>query len=323
MAAGGLREALLRLPPFGEHALQAPVAARRSCAASACRSPDIVQPALEPFELRRGQTGLQALELTPELLGPFGRARLQRERAQTLAHLVLEVAGALDLHIDPRQLELSAVPPPLEAAEPGRLLDERAPLGRLGGEDLLDAALADDRMHLAAEADVGQELHDVRAAHVRAVHEVLALAATVQAPHDRELGELDRPVAVLVVEEELDLAVVRRRPPFRPGVEDVLGLLRPQLRRAEASRRPEDPVRDVRLPRPVRPHDHGDARLEAHLDRVRERLETPQLDRAQVHARRSLTRRTDGLCVGAKLQAAEPARFQPDTPVRADDAQEH
>ena len=152
---------------------------------------------------------LRLLELAAELLGPLGRARLQRERAQALPHLVLEVARALDLHVDSRELELGAVPAALEPAEARGLLDERPPLGRLGGEDLLHAALADDRVHLAAEPDVGEQLDDVGAADVGPVHEVLALAAAVEAAHDRELGVVDRALSVLVVEEELDLAVVR------------------------------------------------------------------------------------------------------------------
>ena len=39
---------------------------------------------------------------------------------------------------DPRELQLGAVAAALEASEPGRLLDERAPLVGLRGEDLLD-----------------------------------------------------------------------------------------------------------------------------------------------------------------------------------------
>ena len=40
------------------------------------------------------------------------------------------------------------------------------------------------------------------------------------------------------------------------------------------------------FPEPFGPDDHGHAPLEAHLDRLRERLEAAQLDRSQVHAGR-------------------------------------
>ena len=174
------------------------------------------------------------------------------------------------------------MPSPLELSEPRRLLDQRAPLRGLGRKDLLDAALPDDGMHLPAEADVREQLDDVGAANVCAVDEVLALAAAVEAPRDRELGELERPVTVLVVEEKLHLAEGGGVTPTPTPEEDVVRLLCPELARAQASGSPDDRVRDVRLARAVRPDDDGHARLEAHLDRVRERLEAAQLDRSQV-----------------------------------------
>ena len=220
-----------------------------------------------------------------ELLGALGRGRLQRERTQALAHLVLEVAGPVDLNGDARELQLGAMLAALEAPEAGRLLDQLAPLGRLRVEHGLDAPLRDDRAQTAAEADVGEQLDQVEAAHGRAVDEVLALAAAVQAPRDRDLavGQVG-PRAVGVVEQQLDLGVVGRLPVDGTGEEDVVGLLGAQLARAHRARRPEDRVGDVRLAGAVRADHHGDARLEPHLDRVDERLEAAQLDGLQMHA---------------------------------------
>src|SRR5207248_11732538 len=103
-------------------------------------------------------------------------------------------------------------------AEPGGFLDELPTLLRFRGEDLLDAALADDRMHRAAEAEVGEELDEVDPAHGGAIDEVLALASAMQPAHDRQLRELDRPVAVRVVEDELDLAMISRLATAGPRV---------------------------------------------------------------------------------------------------------
>ena len=64
---------------------------------------------------------------------------------------------------DPGELQLGAVAAALEPPEARGLLDERAPLGRLRREDLLDAALADHRVHLAAEAEVGEQLDEIGA----------------------------------------------------------------------------------------------------------------------------------------------------------------
>ena len=227
-------------------------------------------------------------DLDAELLGALGRGRLQRERTEALAHLVLEVARALDLSRDAGELELGAVAAALETAEPRGLLDELAPLGRLRREHRLDPALRDDRAQPAAEPDVGQQLDQVDAADRRPVDEVLPLPAPVQPPRDRDLGERQLAEAsVLVVEDELDLAEVgRAAAPAEPAKRTSSGFsARSSCGESDAGR-PEDRVGDVRLAGAVRADDHGDARLEPDLDRVHERLEPAKLDRVQVHARR-------------------------------------
>ena len=77
------------------------------------------------------------------------------------------------------------MPAALEAPEPGGLFDHRAPLLGLRAEDRLDLALADDRVHPAAEPEVGEDLDEVDPAHRSAVDEVLALTAAVEAAHGR------------------------------------------------------------------------------------------------------------------------------------------
>ena len=150
----------------------------------------------------------------------------------------------------------------LEAAEARGFLDERPALGRLGAENGLDAALRDDRAQPAAEADVGQELDEIDAAHRGAVDEILALAAAVQPPRQRDLRERQvGPRAVVVVEDELDLAEIDRLAAGRAHEEHVVGLLRTELVRGERARGPQDRVRDVRLAGAVRADDDRDPRL--------------------------------------------------------------
>ena len=270
MPLGGLREPVLGLATLCEDALESLVVTTAILGRRGHPLVHLGQPALDPLELGGGEPRLQELDLAGELLRALRGRRLQGQRPQALAHLVLEVARPLRLRLDPRELQLCPVAPPLELPQARGLLDQRAPLVGLGGEDLLDPALPDDRVLLAGEPDVREQLDDVRPAHAGAVDEVLALAAAVQPPHDRELGHVERPVARLVVEEQLDLAPVGRRLVLRARVEHVVGALGAQLGGAQAPRGPDDRVGDVRLARPVRADDHGDARLEAHLDRVRE-----------------------------------------------------
>ena len=289
---GGVGELLLGGVALGEERSQlllcAPAADPRRGLALLCRCPARVNGG----EIELGDPRPQTRDLVRELLGPLRRRRLQRKRAQPLAHLSLDVAGALDLDSDPVQLQLGAMLPPLELAETGGLLDQLASLLRLRGQHRLDLALADDRVHRAAEPDVGEQLDEIGAAHLRAVDEVLALAATVQPPRDRDLGEVQlAEVAALVVEDELDLAAVGGCAALGAVEQDVVGLLGAQLRRRQRAGGPDDRVGDVRLARAVRPHDDGDARLELQLERVRKRLEAAQAERAQMHGREANGRR--------------------------------
>src|SRR5205823_10830808 len=120
------------------------------------------------------------------------------------------------------------------------------------------------------------------------------LAAPVRPAGDGELRVVQRAVAGRVVEEQLDLTELDRAAPVRARVEHVVWLLGPQLGGSEGASRPHDRVGDVGLPGAVRPDDHGDARLETNLDRLGERLEAAQLDRAQVHERGRLASGADG-----------------------------
>ena len=118
-------------------------------------------------EVELRDTGAQAGDLDRELLGALRRGRLQRERPQPLANLLLDVPRPLHLGRDTGELELGPVPAPLELAQPGGFLDERAAILRPGGEHGVDLALGDDRVHRAAEPDVGEQLDEVEAAHRR------------------------------------------------------------------------------------------------------------------------------------------------------------
>src|SRR6476661_1817503 len=274
---------LLGPATLGEQRLEpllhsAPAAGRP---APPCR--ELREPLLEPRKIELRDARPQARDLDRELLGPLGRGRLERQRPEPLLHLRLDVTGALDLYRDPRELELGAMAACLEAAEPCRLLDQPSPLRRLRGEDRLDLALADDRVHPLAEPEVGEQFDEVEPPHRGSVDEVLPLAAAVQPPRDRELRVVDGQGTVGVVEEQLDLAEVGRPTRSAAGEEDVVGLLGPQLGRTERAGGPADRVGDVGLARAVRTDDHADARLETDLDRVGKRLEATQLDGAQMH----------------------------------------
>ena len=240
-------------------------------------------PRLARGQLESSKPRAHACGLAAQAFRTLGGGRLQRERPQTRGELALDVPGALDLDGDTRQLELGPVTLPLEAPEAGGLLDELASTLRARAENLLDPSLADDGVHLAGEAEIGEDVHDVEPADRGAVDQVLPLAASVESTGDGELRVGERTVPGLVVEDELHLAETGRRPLAAAGEEHVVGLLGAQLARAEAARGPDDRVRDVRLTGAVRADDDRDPGLETKLDRIREGLEPAELDLSQVH----------------------------------------
>jgi hypothetical protein len=85
-------------------------------------------------------------------------------------------------------------------------------------------------VHRRAETDVREELDEVGPADGRLVDEVLALATAHEPARDRDLGEVELgPGAVLVVEDQLDLAVIGRAAIASAREEDVVGLLGAEL----------------------------------------------------------------------------------------------
>ena len=127
------------------------------------------------------------------------------------------------------------------------------------------------------------------------VDEVLALAAAVQPPRDRDLRPFERAVTGRVVEEQLDLAVLgalaRASEPAKRtssgfSARSSCGASEPAAQTIASA--------TFDFPEPFGPDHDGDARLEPDLDGLRKRLEAAQLDRTEVHALRRLARRADG-----------------------------
>ena len=107
----------------------------------------------------QAQVQFERLPLEPGV--GLGRVRLLAQRPQARAGLALDVERAIEVGAGPIELELGAAAALAVLAEARGLLDQQPPLARLGEHDRLDLALPDDRVHLAAEARVGERLGDV------------------------------------------------------------------------------------------------------------------------------------------------------------------
>src|SRR5262249_12412796 len=155
------------------------------------------------------------------------------------------------------ELQLRLAAPRAVLRDARGLLDDRAPLGRLRGEDLSDLALLDDRVRLRAEARVHEQLVDVAQATDLAVHQVLALAVAVEATRDHPLRRTVGAVAVQARDLEVHLGHLQRLAARAAVEDDVLHRRAAQALHALLAEHPVDRVRNVALAAAVRAHDAG------------------------------------------------------------------
>ena len=216
------------------------------------------------------------------LAGDLGLATERLELAPDLAEQVVEAGQVAvgGVELAERLLLALAV---LEDA--GGLLDEAAPVLRRRVQDRVELALADDDVHLAADAGVAQQLLDVEQAARAAVDGVLRAAVAEHRAADRDLGVVDRQRPVGVVDRQLHLGAAQRRATGRAGEDDVLHLAAAQRLGALLAHHPGERVDDVGLARAVGPDDAGDAGLELQRRGGREGLEA--LERQALEVQRA------------------------------------
>ncbi len=165
----------------------------------------------------------------------------------------------------------------------GGLLDEGAAVLGAAGEDGVELALADDDVHLAADAGVAEQLLDVEQPDLVAVDLVLALAGAVHAAGDRHLGVGDRQGAVGVVDRQRHLGPAEGGAAGGAGEDDVLHLAAAQALGALLAEDPGDGVDDVGLTGPVGADDGGDPGLQPQRRGGREGLEALERQAGEVH----------------------------------------
>ena len=229
------------------------------------------------------QHALAALHLFLDLAPAPGLRGLALQALELLLDLADDVVHAQQVLLRRLELELGLAPAGPVLRDPGRLLDDRAPVGGLAGEDLSDLALLDDRVRLRAEPRVHEQLVDVAQAADLAVHQVLALAVAVQAARDDALGRSVGAVAVEAGDLEADLGHLQRLAARRAVEDHVLHRRAAQALDALLAEHPVDRVRDVALAAAVRAHDPGHAAREGELLAVAEALEADDLNRIQTH----------------------------------------
>ena len=215
--------------------------------------------------------------------GPAGDGRLAAERLEAALQFRGQVhqPGQVGLHrleLAQRLLLAAAV-----LQHPRRFLDQRPPGLRPGVKYLVQLALTDDHVHLAAQARVGQEFLDVEQPAVVAVDRVLALPGPEEQAADRHLGVFDGQRAVAVVDGEGDFGPAERRAGRGPREDHVLHLAAPQGLHPLLAHHPGEGVHHVGLARPVGTDDAGDTWLEAEGGGGGKGFEAAQGEGLQVH----------------------------------------
>ena len=155
-----------------------------------------------------------------------------------------------------------------EFRDAGGLLENLPALAALGGQDLVDLALADDGITLTAHAGIHEQLRHVFQADGLAVDVIFALAAAVVAAGDGYLALLHGREDVLrVVDDQRHLGKTHLGTLFRAAENDVLHLGAPEALGALLAHDPADGVRNVGLAGAVGAHDGGDV-----LAKIQDRL---------------------------------------------------
>ena len=186
-------------------------------------------------------------ELGGELGVGAGGGGLALERAHLAAHLAHEVAEPLEVLLGRRQPPLRPLLAAAVLEHAGGLLDDAAAVLGPGVQDLVELALADDHVVLAADARVAQQLLDVEQPARRAVDRVLGLPVAKERPRDRDLRHVDGELPRGVVDREAHLGAAERGARRGPREDDVLHLLAAQRPRSLGAEDPRHRVDDVRL----------------------------------------------------------------------------
>jgi hypothetical protein len=216
--------------------------------------------------------------------GPARHRRLAAQRLELPAQLVREVLHTREVGLHRVQLPQRLLLALAVLEDTGGLLDEGAAAHRVGVQDGVELALADDDVHLPADTGVGQQFLDVQQTAGVTVDLVLAAAVAEHRPRDGDLGVLDGQGPVGVVDGQGDLGAAQGRAARGAGEDDVLHLAAAQRLCALFAHDPAQRVHDIGLARAVRADHAGDPRFEPERGRRGERLEPAQGQGLQVHA---------------------------------------
>ena len=174
-----------------------------------------------------------------------GDLGLLAEGFELTADLAGEVAQAGEVGLHRVELAESLLLAAAVLEDSCCFFDESAPVFRRCLQHGIETALADDHVHLTAEARVAQQLLHVEQTASGAVDGVFAGAVAEQRAADRDLGELDRQGTVAVVDRELHLGATEGSTRGGTGEDDVFHFAAAQGLRPLLSHDPGEGIHDI------------------------------------------------------------------------------
>src|SRR5579871_3978201 len=210
------------------------------------------------------------------LLVALGLGCLQLDAAQLLFDFVDDIAGPLQVLVDPFQLAEGLDLLGLESADPGCFFEDGTPLPGRGLQEDIDAPLLDDAIGIRAGPTAEEELLDVFEPAGLLVDEILAFAVPIDPPSDLHFGILGGEDAAAVIEGHRDFGQAEAAARGR-AVEDYIGhLAAAQALGALLAQHPAHGIHNIALPAAVGSDDGRDAAREVELGLVGEALEANQ-----------------------------------------------
>ena len=268
LAAGeGLLVHARKVGPQGLHLLRQPLVGLLGSRAVLAQQEEAAHQQLHLQHLQLGRQALVALRLVG----------LALQAARLPPHLVDDVGQAQQVVLGALQLVQRLFLLGLVLRDAGRLVEDHPALQRPRVDDGVDLALLQHAVAVRPHAGVHAQAGDVLQAALGVVQQVLALAGAEEAARDAHLVEIDRQVALRVVENQVH--------PCHAGglqaagaVEDHVAHARPaHALGALLAQDPADRVEDVRLAAPVGANDDRYPRVEINGRLVGETLEAVQL----------------------------------------------
>ena len=229
---------------------------------------------VELFQGGHPNGDLLGAQFVPQDQVALGGFRLLAQRLHLQLQFLDLVVDAEKVFLRLFQLPLRFLLPVTEAGDAGGLLKDLTPVGALVGNDLGDAALADDGIPVPAQAGVHEQVVDVLQTYLLPIDIILAVAAAVILAGEHDLAAVRIENMGGVIDDQADLGKALGPPLLGAAEDHVLHFAATEGLGALFAHDPEDGIGYIGLAGAVGPHDGGDILFKGEPGFIREGFET-------------------------------------------------